>query len=442
MASSFDRTECYLRLGGFENSLGAVIGQKHDADTRILDYACKSQWGDWYTTKAFRSRTDNVRRALHESESIALRHLGPKLSGINLSAVWPVIKHICHDIALYLGGGAIAGGAIGGAIGFGLTGVGAVPGTVAGSVLGTKAGAMLLSFLGLKEIATQMITCIPQVVSAYSEGFRAAWGTVPDLTSGSGDAPHFGAHYRLPDTHRAAREFARGHELLVVALLTAIVAYITRDGRLSALLAEIRHGSRLGPKFAQWVEQNADRLSNHPLLQERKKNGGGATSTRDATPASTGPASPRARSEEGVRQSPLRDPRGLIGTSEGGPGLWQKSPRRNGGESYQEQITSVQRGLEYAVTPPGGGKPVHFDGYNAERRALLDAKDWKNYPPDGVEFWKQGTIDEAMKQIRAANGMPVEWHFSSSKGFDAVQTLFSGREVTGIRLVLTPAVSK
>jgi hypothetical protein len=438
IASQFDRTECYAELGQVEKRLGATISHHLNARLGISDQISRSQWGYWYTARAFRSRTDNVRRALHESERIALRHLETQLAGIKLAAVWPVLGQICHDIALFLGGGAVAGGVIGGGIGLAVSGGGALPGALAGSALGAKAGSMLLSLIGLKEIATHMIASIPKVAAAYSDGFVAAWGRVPDLTTGSADTPHFGAEYRVPDTHRAARDFARGHELLVVALLTAIVAYLTRDGRLSVLLAEIRHGSRLGPKFAHWVEQNADRLSSHPLLQEGGKGSGGAAGGGEAAPASSGRAPARARGDNDMPRSPLRGPKGLIGTSEGGPGIWQHSPRRSGGESYQEQITGTQRGIEYAVTQPGGGNPVHFDGYDAQRGVLLDAKDWKNYPPDGTDFWEATILKGAKDQLRAANGTPVEWHFSSRKGFDAIATLFGSTRLKGIHLVITP----
>jgi hypothetical protein len=123
--------------------------------------------------------------------------------------------------------------------------------------------------------------------------------------------------------------------------------------------------------------------------------------------------------------------------------MWQKSPRRSGGEAYQEQISGVERGIEYAVTPPGGtGKPVFFDGYDAKRSVLLDAKDWKNYPPESARFWKDNAHEEAVAQLKAANGAPIEWHFSGRKGYDAVNDLFHDEDVQGIRLVITPATQK
>jgi hypothetical protein len=48
----------------------------------------------------------------------------------------------------------------------------------------------------------------------------------------------------------------------------------------------------------------------------------------------------------------------------------------------------VARGIEYDV--PYAGVPsskVSFDGYDAQRGVMLDAKDWNGYPPSGTKFW-------------------------------------------------------
>jgi hypothetical protein len=124
----------------------------------------------------------------------------------------------------------------------------------------------------------------------------------------------------------------------------------------------------------------------------------------------------------------------VIGKSEGGPGQWAKSPRRTKGQAYQEQISGVGRGAEYEVNG------VRFDGYDASRKTLLDAKDWRNFPPLNKDFWHKATLDEARRQLGAANGTAIEWHFSTQGAADAVAGLFKANGITGIKIVVTPKI--
>ncbi|MDP3672564.1 MAG: Tox-REase-5 domain-containing protein [Telluria sp.] len=139
-----------------------------------------------------------------------------------------------------------------------------------------------------------------------------------------------------------------------------------------------------------------------------------------------------------LRQGGLRNLTQLVGKSEGGPGAWQLSPMRSKGEAYQEQITGAQRGIEYDVALIGAkGEKVRFDGYDASRKVLLDAKDWKGFPPKDTVFWTENVLKEAKSQLEAAKGVPIEWHFSTQSGRDAVLGLFRDRDITGITLVVT-----
>lgn len=442
--SYFDRSYFYIQLAKVEERLGEAIKRRLRAAGTYSNLRDKSHWGSWFFDRNFVGRTANVRKAVEESEGIALRNLHSKLGSIRLDSIWPVIGKICHDIALYLGGSALAGGAIGGGLGFVVFGGGAIPGALAGTAVGMKVGGMLLGFLGLKAVAHYMIVSIPEAAQAYTDGFNSAWGDIPRLDAHSLHGPHYGAEFRMPDTHGAARDFARGHEILVIALLMGIVTYLTRGGgKLPALLAEIRQSPRLGPRFATWVEQNADKLAGHPLLQVRNKGGGGAGSggagqavVGERVGNSGKSVSPITTTR--LRQRQLRSPTQLLGKSDGGPGTWQLSPKRSKGETFQEQITGVTRGIEYDVRLPGkSGKIVRFDGYDTERKVLLDAKDWKKYPPDGASFWMDKTLRDAQTQLRAAKGIPVEWHFSNERARQVVSKLFV-KERINIALVLTP----
>jgi hypothetical protein len=390
-------------------------------------------------------RVRRVERALQASPALALSLLGRQLNNIDLREIWPILRGVLEDVALYLGGPAALGGALGGGIGFLAGGVGFVPGALAGSAAGAAAGSLLLSLLGLKSLVQYMLASVPMAAECYLRAFKMAWGPVAQDGHRQGNGSrilHRSDFACCASPDFAAEEFARGHVVIVLAPLAAIVAYLTRGrGDLPALLAEIRASPRLGPKMAAWVEQNAEKLKNQPVLQtavlQTAHQNGGLGELAEVK-AATGRKRAAANVADGAGAAGLRSAKQLLGQNEGGPGAWQVAPKRSGGEAYQEQITGVERGFEYDVpyaAAPSG--KVSFDGYDAERGVLLDAKDWKGYPPAGATFWQKDVVKQALSQTNAANGMPIEWHFSAQAGMDAVHTLFEKEGVTDIKLVLT-----
>jgi hypothetical protein len=129
----------------------------------------------------------------------------------------------------------------------------------------------------------------------------------------------------------------------------------------------------------------------------------------------------------------LRDPANTVGSTDGGPGQWRYSPMRTGGETYQEQVTGVPRGVEYQVNG------VWFDGYDATRGVLVDAKDWVGFPPADAGFWRPGVTQEARDQLDAASGTGahVEWHVASQAAADALHELFrDDRLLSQIRVIV------
>ncbi|MBA5605994.1 hypothetical protein H3H36_11545 [Duganella sp. FT3S] len=436
----FDRSAYYASLRRHNDRLDDAILAR-----RRADYHHQASDELWRTLGQFGlgTRAHRVYDAVSQSEAIALSELRAKLGGIALADIWPVLRGICHDVALYAGGGALVGGMIGGGAGALAFGIGAVPGATVGATLGAQGGNMLLGFLGLKSVLAFMLDSLPRVARAYEEGFRLSWGRMPDLSSYSADSPGYCVDDQWASTYQASHAFARGHEILIIALLAGIVAYLGRGkGQLPALLAEVRQSARLGPKVAGWLEQNADRLSRHPPLQERAKGAGNG-----ALPSASAGQAPQSRPRSTVKlprpAEPsgqlLRDAAQVVGKSEGGPGLWQLSPKRTGGEVYQEQITGVQRGIEYDV--PCAGVPsgkVSFDGYDAERKVLLDAKDWRGYPLKDTVFWQEDLLKQARNQINASGGIPIEWHVSTKEGQVAIGRVFADERIEEIELVLTP----
>lgn len=102
------------------------------------------------------------------------------------------------------------------------------------------------------------------------------------------------------------------------------------------------------------------------------------------------------------------------GASDGGPGIWSPVTRPdNDAYRYQQRISGAPRGVEYNVNG------VHFDGYDAERNVLLDAKHWTQECPLGDKCrsapLKQRLADtlvaEARRQLLATEGsnVSIEW---------------------------------
>lgn len=116
-----------------------------------------------------------------------------------------------------------------------------------------------------------------------------------------------------------------------------------------------------------------------------------------------------------VRYSVPRSPSNFtLGATDGGPGAWSSITRPdNDAYRYQQLITGAPRGVEYNVNG------VNFDGYDAQRDVLLDAKHWTQECPLGdkcrYEPLKRQLADnllaEARRQLDAtqASGSSIEW---------------------------------
>ncbi|MCP8462442.1 Tox-REase-5 domain-containing protein [Pseudomonas sp. ZM23] len=166
-------------------------------------------------------------------------------------------------------------------------------------------------------------------------------------------------------------------------------------------------------------------------LGNRPRNPVGGRARVDAEAAGPRRAREPAASEGVHIQPRLRTLQEMQGQSEGGPGIWEASPKRTGGEEYQEQISGVERGAEYTVNG------VRFDGYDASRNVLLDAKDWRGYPPEGTVFWQKGVIKDALRQIEFAGGTPIEWHVSTQSAATSLREVI-GQKGIKINVVFTP----
>ncbi|MBB3224428.1 DUF6861 domain-containing protein [Pseudoduganella umbonata] len=256
-----ERVEQWLSTGA-----GAAAGRVYDSMGRPGEQAF-ANYGNQLVAGV--ARVDRVRDALDQSAPIAKRLVMQQLSGIGLSAVWDILIAACKEIALYYGGSVVAGAVVGGAIGSLAFGVGAVPGAVIGTAAGAQVGMWVLAFLGLKELAEGLGKMFPAALEHYERGFREAWGAVAENRRDMWNS----ATLPSGNSHAGAWHMAQGHVILVTAILTALVAYLTRGrGNKALLMQEIRESRKLGPKFADWLAENEDRLIAQPQLQTRPNN--------------------------------------------------------------------------------------------------------------------------------------------------------------------------
>jgi hypothetical protein len=260
-------------------------------------------WNYWHEQMG---RVERVREALELSGPTAKTLAAKRLSGIDLSTIWHILLEACKEIALYYGGSVVAGAALGGTGGVFLGGIGAIPGAGIGAAAGATVGTWIMAFLGLKSLVEELSKALPEAREYYQRGFWEAWG--PTESTRRSDTLGINTPSGNPD--HAAWEMANGHVIMVTAILTAIVAYLTRGkGNREALLQEIRQSRRLGQKVADWVAQNEGKLLTHPHF--RPSSGAVTSSTtpgkpvfqqRVSGPLKTGPK------EHGARQIPSDRP--------------------------------------------------------------------------------------------------------------------------------------
>jgi Novel toxin 15 len=182
-----------------------------------------------------------------------------QVSGIDLSSIWQVLLDACQDMALTYGASVVAGAAVGAVGGAMAGGVGAVPGAVAGGAVGLQAATVVLNWMGLASLVAHLDEVMPDSLRHYQRGFALAWGPPSVNTRAAMWAGHGGPQ---ADPNAAAQAFAQGHVLVVLALLSAMAAYLSKGrGDKTILLNEIRQSPRLGPKVAQWVQANEGKLT-------------------------------------------------------------------------------------------------------------------------------------------------------------------------------------
>jgi len=102
--------------------------------------------------------------------------------------------------------------------------------------------------------------------------------------------------------------------------------------------------------------------------------------------------------------------------------------------AYQTQITG-KTGQAWVENG------VKFDG--ASNGILIEVKgDYSSFVNKNGHFYdwfngKQSLIDQATRQINAANGSPIDWYFMDQTSMNAIKNLF-GSDISGINFIYQP----
>ncbi|HET8885635.1 MAG TPA: DUF6443 domain-containing protein [Salinimicrobium sp.] len=105
--------------------------------------------------------------------------------------------------------------------------------------------------------------------------------------------------------------------------------------------------------------------------------------------------------------------------------------------SFQKQVTGVDASQSFKLNG------VKFDGVT-DSGVLLDAKSgMENFVAKDGNFQKwfkgaDGLLDQANRQLKAADGAKVQWHFENKSVMEATQNLFKKNDIEGIELIHTP----
>jgi Novel toxin 15 len=243
-------------------------------------------------------------------------------------------------------------------------GIGALPGGTVGAAVGTQVGLWILAALGLKSLAEFFLEGLPEILKSYYKGFSEAWAAGYDEATTRSLAGPSQQSFQL---NVAAGYIAEGHVAVVMLLLSAVVAYLTRGRGSMQVLAREAGGGRLGPRFAAWLLKHEDRLREHPNLQPRAPRSRAAGGGGERLPPSPPPPPPPRRGEHeprGPGKMPRKDvrcfkPNGL--------------PAAKVGE-FDRQIKGQERGInELSVDEYLKGRKAFDEGEVTRSRTV--AKD-------------------------------------------------------------------
>ncbi|WP_130908423.1 DUF6861 domain-containing protein [Pseudomonas sp. Sample_16] len=229
-------------------------------------------------------RINSVRSAFIEAEWEAARLLRQRFADIDIASVLNELIEVVAQMAMIVAGSVLIGGAIGAGTGAFLGGVGAIPMGAAGAAMGLQVSTWILGILGLTSIAEFFTEGLPRIGDYYWRGIHIAW---------NGPRSEGGLDPFRPDDssarYSASQEIARGHVEVVVLLLGAIVAYITRGRGNAGVLAQEMRASPKGARLGEWMLKHEDALKKRPDLQTSAPHRGALSHQDPAPPANHPP---------------------------------------------------------------------------------------------------------------------------------------------------------
>lgn len=188
--------------------------------------------------------------------------LRQRFADLDITSILDELLGVVRQMAMIVAGSALTGGAIGAGVGALAGGVGAVPFGAAGALMGVQVSTWILGMLGLTSIAEFFVEGLPRIGEYYLTGITTAWqGPQGEegLNAFSQDDPYAQG--------RAAHHIALGHVEVVVLLLGAIVAYITRGRGNANVLAQEMRASPNGARLGEWMLKHEEALKKRPDLQ-------------------------------------------------------------------------------------------------------------------------------------------------------------------------------
>ena len=114
-------------------------------------------------------------------------------------------------------------------------------------------------------------------------------------------------------------------------------------------------------------------------------------------------------------------------------------------QKYQEFATGYSADYAYVVSK--NGQSVKFDGYDTASGKLIDAKGpYSQFvvKKDGefvFQDWYSGAdglVEQAERQLKVANGAPVEWRVRDREVVLALRQKFADNDIQGINVVHYP----
>ena len=219
-----------------------------------------SRWTTWLGPL---DCTDNL-KALKEAYEIGVMEMPAEVykeTGYQLSQFLDALIPGLIQALIALAASTALGGAIGAVVGAFFGGAGAIPGAVGGAAVGFDLGLAVLGWLGLGFLAYSIGHSLGELTALLELAVRRAWDAP--------NSPQPRVQIRL-----AGKDFARSGAILIRLVLQGIAMWLTQKGvnKIGELVAELRK-SKLGPRFAAWVEENAAALMRDPRLKPHRGQG-------------------------------------------------------------------------------------------------------------------------------------------------------------------------